>query len=176
MPVHSCRPNGLYCGDEKYSGGAIMKCGYRIEIEATPEEIWDRIVKIGGQTGWYCGNRLWRLRGWLDKVLGGTSLRRGRRHPSTLYVGDALDFWRVLDIQAPFRLLLLSEMKLPGEAILEFKITPLGHGRTELRRAFALPARRIPGIAVLVHPLPGPPMAFPRNACEQSRRRSENRY
>lgn len=139
-------PEWAYCGDEKYSGGAIMKCGYRIEIEATPEEIWDRIVKIGGQTGWYCGNRLWRLRGWLDKVLGGTSLRRGRRHPSTLYVGDALDFWRVLDIQAPFRLLLLSEMKLPGEAILEFKITPLGHGRTELRQLSRFLPEGFPGL------------------------------
>ncbi|HOV88070.1 MAG TPA: DUF2867 domain-containing protein, partial [Syntrophobacteraceae bacterium] len=62
------------------------------------------------------------------------SLMRGRRDPRTLYVGDALDFWRVLEVSAPFRLLLLSEMKLPGEAILEFTISPGGQGECELRQ------------------------------------------
>jgi len=127
-------PEWSYCGDESYAGGTVLACAYRIRLKASPVEIWEHIVRIGGQTGWYYGGPLWRLRGWLDKLIGGTSLLRGRRDPMTLYVGDALDFWRVLEVSAPFRLLLLSEMKLPGEAILEFRICPTGQGECELQQ------------------------------------------
>ena len=82
-----------------------------------------RIWKLGGSNGWYHGNWLWRIRGFLDKKMGGVGLRRGRTHPKTLNPGDALDFWRVLYAnQEEGRLLLFAEMKLPGEAWLEFKI------------------------------------------------------
>lgn len=83
----------------------------------------DKIWSIGGQTGWYYGNSLWKLRGYLDKLVGGIGLRRGRTSVTELNSGDALDFWRVIyadKIQQ--RLLLYAEMKLPGEAWLEFKI------------------------------------------------------
>jgi uncharacterized protein YbjT (DUF2867 family) len=87
------------------------------------EDCIDKIWKIGGQTGWYYGNILWKLRGFMDKLFGGVGLRRGRTNPDTLQVGDALDFWRVLYAnKKEGRLLLLAEMKLPGEAWLEFKI------------------------------------------------------
>ncbi len=111
-----------------------MACAYIVRLKASPGEIWEHVVRIGGRTGWYYGGPLWRIRGSMDKLIGGTSLRRGRRHPMTLYIGDALDFWRVLEISAPFRLLLLSEMKLPGEAILEFRICPVGQGECELQQ------------------------------------------
>lgn len=127
-------PEWLYGGDDKFAGGTVFECGYKIRLKASAEEIWEQIVRIGGETGWYFGESLWIIRGWLDKLFGGTSLHRGRRHPSDLHVGDALDVWRVLDLSAPFRLLLLSEMKMPGEAVLEFKITTLGAGETELRQ------------------------------------------
>ena len=82
----------------------------------------DRIWRIGGQQGWYYGNWLWRIRGYLDKLVGGVGLRRGRTHPSKIAAGDAIDFWRVLYAnKAEGRLLLFAEMKLPGEAWLEFK-------------------------------------------------------
>jgi uncharacterized protein YbjT (DUF2867 family) len=83
------------------------------------EKIWS----IGGMNGWYYGNWLWRLRGFIDKLFGGVGLRRGRTNKSIISVGDSLDFWRVLyaDKEEP-RLLLFAEMKLPGEAWLEFKI------------------------------------------------------
>ena len=82
-----------------------------------------RIWSIGGTTGWYYGNRLWAMRGLMDKMVGGVGLRRGRRSPTTLRAGDALDFWRVLLAdKEQKRLLLYAEMKLPGEAWLEFKI------------------------------------------------------
>lgn len=83
----------------------------------------DKIWSIGGNTGWYYGNWLWKTRGFMDKLFGGVGLRRGRTNPSTINVGDAIDFWRVLYAnKEEGRLLLLAEMKLPGEAWLEFKI------------------------------------------------------
>ena len=82
-----------------------------------------KIWSIGGENGWYFGNRLWRFRGFLDKLAGGVGLRRGRTNKQSLAVGDALDFWRVLYAnKEEGRLLLFAEMKLPGEAWLEFKI------------------------------------------------------
>lgn len=87
------------------------------DIEAAKDKIW----KLGGDTGWYYGNWLWEIRGILDQFYGGVGLRRGRSHPSKLSAGDALDFWRVLYAnKEEGRLLLFAEMKLPGEAWLEF--------------------------------------------------------
>ncbi len=90
-----------------------------VDEEKALENIW----KIGGETGWYYGSWLWKVRGFLDKLNGGPGLRRGRTHPDKIFPGDALDFWRVLlaDKKAK-RLLLFAEMRLPGEAWLEFKI------------------------------------------------------
>jgi len=83
----------------------------------------DKIWAIGGKTGWYYGNWLWRIRGILDKLFGGVGLRRGRTNPFAINVGDSIDFWRVLYANKnEGRLLLFAEMKLPGEAWLEFKL------------------------------------------------------
>lgn len=83
------------------------------------QNIWS----IGGDRGWYYGNTLWQIRGFLDKVVGGVGLRRGRTNPDNIHTGDTLDFWRVLAAdRSRTRLLLYAEMKLPGEAWLEFKV------------------------------------------------------
>nr|WP_321227817.1 SDR family oxidoreductase [uncultured Psychroserpens sp.] len=83
----------------------------------------DKIWSIGGKTGWYYGTFLWRIRGYIDKLFGGIGLRRGRTSPTDLDVGDALDFWRVIFAdKEQQKLLLYAEMRLPGEAWLEFKI------------------------------------------------------
>ena len=83
----------------------------------------DKIWSIGGATGWYYGNFLWKIRGYIDKIFGGIGLRRGRTSPTDLDAGDALDFWRVIYAdKAQQKLLLYAEMRLPGEAWLEFKI------------------------------------------------------
>jgi len=88
-----------------------------------PSKTIDKIWAIGGENGWYYGNFLWQLRGFFDKVFGGIGLRRGRTNPTELYIGDSLDFWRVIYAdKKQQRLLLYAEMKLPGEAWLEFKI------------------------------------------------------
>lgn len=93
-----------------------------LEVLTTDSDrIWQNILSIGGDRGWYYGNWLWKLRGYLDKLVGGIGLRRGRTHPDRVYPGDALDFWRVLAADhEDKRLLLYAEMKLPGEAWLEF--------------------------------------------------------
>lgn len=92
--------------------------------EVTDEEFTlNQIWKIGGRNGWYRFNRLWKIRGYVDKLFGGVGLRRGRTHDTYLEPGDPLDFWRVLFADKnEKRLLLFAEMKLPGEAWLEFKI------------------------------------------------------
>ncbi len=98
-----------------------------IEIKNDPEQVLDNVWSIGGERGWYYGNTLWRIRGYLDRLSGGVGLRRGRTNVNRLASGDVLDFWRVIvadrDEQ---RLLLYAEMKLPGEAWLEFKIIKKG--------------------------------------------------
>ena len=83
----------------------------------------DKIWSIGGSTGWYYGNWLWQIRGIIDRLSGGVGLRRGRTNPNSINVGDTIDFWRVLYAnKKEGRLLLFAEMKLPGEAWLEFKV------------------------------------------------------
>ncbi|GGW42554.1 SDR family oxidoreductase [Arenibacter certesii] len=90
-----------------------------IDVQKTTDKIW----AIGGSTGWYYGTFLWKIRGYLDKMVGGIGLRRGRTSETHLEVGDALDFWRVIFAdKSQKKLLLYAEMKLPGEAWLEFKI------------------------------------------------------
>jgi len=100
----------------------ILKDEKKLKVNDT-ERVLRNIWKIGGKTGWYYANWLWRIRGFLDKLNGGVGLRRGRTHPDKLYPGDSLDFWRVLlaDKERK-RLLLFAEMRLPGEAWLEFSI------------------------------------------------------
>jgi uncharacterized protein YbjT (DUF2867 family) len=126
-------PEWAHCGDADWAGGTIMNCGYRARLQATAADVWQSVSHIGGKTGWYFGNFLWRLRGIIDRLVGGVGLRRGRRHPSEIGVGDALDFWRVLEVEAPRRLLLVAEMKTPGDALLEFQITPIGNAQVELQ-------------------------------------------
>jgi len=88
-----------------------------------PEQALENIWSIGGNRGWYYGNWLWKIRGYLDKAFGGVGLRRGRTHPNKIYEGDSLDFWRViLADKKEKRLLLFAEMRVPGEAWLEFDI------------------------------------------------------
>jgi uncharacterized protein YbjT (DUF2867 family) len=139
-------PEWAHCGDAEWAGGTIMNCGYRARIRASADEVWQPIRKIGGHTGWYFGNLLWRLRGIMDRAVGGVGLRRGRRHPSEIGVGDALDFWRVLNIEAPYRLLLVAEMKMPGEALLEFQITTVDAEQVELQMLSRFLPRGLGGI------------------------------
>jgi hypothetical protein len=90
---------------------------------AATETVLHKVWSIGGETGWPYGNALWRIRRILDKMVGGVGLRKGRTNLSQIYPGDSLDFWRVLIADKAQKILLLyAEMKLPGEAWLEFRM------------------------------------------------------
>jgi uncharacterized protein YbjT (DUF2867 family) len=97
-------------------------------VDVPPANAFRPIQRIGGSTGWYYGNWLWRLRGFLDLLVGGVGMRRGRRHPDELRVGDVVDWWRVESFEPGRQLRLGAEMKLPGRAWLEFTVEPSRNG------------------------------------------------
>jgi hypothetical protein len=100
-----------------------------IAVALPPDQAFAPIRRIGGRTGWYSGNWFWFLRGLLDTMRGGVGLRRGRRDPDDLRVGDTIDFWRVERLERNRRLLLRAEMKIPGRLWLQFELED-NRGRT----------------------------------------------
>jgi uncharacterized protein YbjT (DUF2867 family) len=94
------------------------------DVAASPEHLWQVASSLGGRTGWLYADRLWDLRGLLDRLCGGPGKRRGRRDPRELRAGDACDFWRVIDVQPGRRLLFGAEMRVPGRAWLELSVAP----------------------------------------------------
>jgi hypothetical protein len=139
-------PEWIQSGDAPYAGGTTLTCSHRISLRSDPEEIWLPISRLGGSNGWYFGDFLWVVRGWMDMLAGGSGIRRGRRHPEDLYEGDALDFWRVLEVDPPNRLVLLAEMKMPGQATLEFRLIGNPGGVSELRQISTFLPRGLYGI------------------------------
>ena len=117
--------NTLNDGISRYAEVPVNGCyfDYRKLHVDDSEKVLNKIWSIGGKNGWYYGNWLWEIRGFIDKLFGGVGLRRGRKNQTEISPGDALDFWRVLIAdKGEKRLLLFAEMKLPGEAWLEFRI------------------------------------------------------
>jgi len=106
-----------------------------VHCAASASRLFHVVSSIGGINGWHYANRLWRFRGFIDKQLGGVGLRRGRRHPTNLRVGEALDFWRVEEIDPGERLLLRAEMKVWGRAWLEFRVESNDHGSRLIQTA-----------------------------------------
>ncbi len=115
-------------GGDRY--GSRLVDSRTITVTVPPEQAFAPIRRIGGRTGWYYGNWLWSLRGFLDLLIGGVGVRRSRRDPENLHVGEPLDFWRVEVFEPPHRLRLEAEMKLPGRAWLEFEVSPCEQGST----------------------------------------------
>jgi uncharacterized protein YbjT (DUF2867 family) len=101
-----------------------------VTVAAAPEAAFAAVERIGGSTGWYFGNALWQLRGWLDLLAGGVGMRRGRRDARHLLPGDVVDCWRVESVEPPRHLRLTAEMKLPGRAWLEFDVQAAKSGVT----------------------------------------------
>ena len=108
--------------------------------DRSAEDVWRDITSIGGDRGWYYATWLWKLRGAMDRVLGGVGMRRGRRHPTQLRVDDPLDFWRVAAVEAGRSLTLVAEMKLPGSAVLELSVAANGEGSVASLQAHFHPA------------------------------------
>jgi uncharacterized protein YbjT (DUF2867 family) len=123
-------------------------------VAADPLAVFAAVERIGGNTGWYYADWLWTLRGWLDLLLGGVGMRRGRPDTQHLIVGDTLDFWRVEALEPGRRLRLSAEMKLPGRAWLEFEVIP-GDGGCVLRQTATYDPLGLGGLAYwyLVWPL-----------------------
>ncbi len=142
----SCPAEWSRPGDAPFAGGTRFTCDYSATLAAPPDKVWRAVARIGGNTGWYAGDVLWRVRGFFDKLLGGPGSSRGRRDPENIAVGDALDFWRVLDAQPERRLLLLAEMKVPGTATLELRISPAESG-SELMLLSTFQPRGLLGVA-----------------------------
>jgi uncharacterized protein YbjT (DUF2867 family) len=124
-----------------------------IHVNASQANAFVAIRRIGGPTGWYYANWLWRLRGWMDKVIGGVGMKHGRRDPDSLRVGDVLDCWRVEAIEPDRLLRLVAEMKLPGRAVLEFEVTGKADG-SEIRQTASFDPRGILGRAYWYSVLP----------------------
>lgn len=110
-----------------------------LRVDAPPKRVYQVFAGLGGETGWPALGWAWELRGALDRLLGGPGLRRGRRDPDEVRVGDAVDFWRVEEVEPGRRLRLRAEMKLPGQAWLEWTVDPEDGGTRLVQRAFFAP-------------------------------------
>lgn len=111
-----------------------------VDVLASPGQVFEIFSGLGGERGWLMLNAAWQLRGMLDRLVGGVGMRRGRRHPDELRMGDAVDFWRVEALEPGSMLRLRAEMKVPGKAWLQFEAIPLENGRTRLvQKAFFAP-------------------------------------
>lgn len=122
-----------WAGGQAEAKTPVFRDIFSITLDGPPELAWNVVKRIGGDNGWYFGTCLWQLRGFVDEMLGGPGLSRGRRHVNAVALGDHLDFWRVVAVEELSRLLLRAEMLAPGEAFLEFRIRTLSGGATELR-------------------------------------------
>lgn len=127
-------PSDRLPSDPEWSGHTVFLDERERTSTASSDAVWRVIEGIGGDRGWYSFPLAWAIRGWLDKLVGGVGLRRGRRDPERLQRGEALDFWRVEEIDRGNFLRLRAEMKLPGLAWLEMSVEPLPSGRSLYRQ------------------------------------------
>ncbi|WP_406379194.1 SDR family oxidoreductase [Streptomyces sp. NBC_01618] len=127
-------PSDPLLTDPDWSGGSLYRDERELTVPVTPDALWRVIEGIGGENGWYSFPLAWAVRGWLDRIVGGVGLRRGRRDAQRLRVGDSLDFWRVEEIVPGTLLRLRAEMRLPGPAWLELSVDRDEQGRTVYRQ------------------------------------------
>jgi uncharacterized protein YbjT (DUF2867 family) len=144
---------GVVPGDPDWAGGTAFTDSRSVGVDASSAETFRAVCRIGGTHGWYGAGWLWQLRGWLDRLVGGPGLRRGRRDPDRVAYGEALDFWRVTRVVPERRLSLRAEMKLPGEALLEFTVEPAGP-RSRLTQTARFLPKGLLGIAYWYAVLP----------------------
>ncbi|MFI9045710.1 SDR family oxidoreductase [Streptomyces sp. NPDC053427] len=120
--------------DPEWAGGSLYTDRRELAVDASPDALWRVIEAIGGDNGWYSFPLAWAVRGWLDRLVGGVGLRRGRRDAERLRVGDSLDFWRVEEIEPGRLLRLRAEMRLPGPAWLEMRVEHGASGGARYRQ------------------------------------------
>jgi hypothetical protein len=140
--------------DPDWSGGSVYVDERRREVAAPADALWRVIEGVGGENGWYSFPLAWSVRGWLDRLVGGVGLRRGRRDRHHLRVGEALDWWRVEEIVPGTLLRLRAEMRVPGRAWLEMSASPDGLGRSVYRQRAVFLPRGLAGHAYWASVLP----------------------
>jgi uncharacterized protein YbjT (DUF2867 family) len=133
--------------DPGWAGGSLYQDVRQAAVPASAADLWRVVEGIGGEHGWYSFPLAWALRGWFDRLAGGVGLRRGRRDPHRLRVGDSLDFWRVEEIEPGRLLRLRAEMRLPGLAWLEMCVQPDGPGRSHYTQRAVFHPRGLAGHA-----------------------------
>jgi uncharacterized protein YbjT (DUF2867 family) len=131
--------------DPDWAGGTVYADVREQTTSASPAALWDVIESIGGEHGWYSFPLAWSVRGWADRLIGGVGLRRGRRDPKRLHVGEALDWWRVEHLERPRLLRLRAEMKVPGRAWLELSAEPGPDGGATYRQRAVLEPHGLAG-------------------------------
>jgi hypothetical protein len=147
--------------DPEWSGGTEYEDVRSDTSALSAAAIWPHIERIGGENGWYGFDWAWRARGAIDSLVGGVGIRRGRRDPEHLRTGDALDFWRVEAIVPGERLVLRAEMRLPGEALLEFRLE-VEDGRTRVTQHARFRPKSLVGHVYWLALLPIHSALFPR--------------
>jgi hypothetical protein len=147
--------------DPEWAGEALYKDSKIRVTDASIKSLWEAIEEIGGDTGWYGADFLWYMRGLMDRMIGGVGLRRGRRDPVHLRVGDSLDFWRVESLETNKSLKLYAEMILPGKAWLEFRIKKLPNGQSEVTQEATFNPRGLGGQLYWFAVLPLHTFVFP---------------
>jgi hypothetical protein len=140
--------------DPDWSGGSLYVDERSREVDAPVEALWRVIEGVGGENGWYSFPLAWSVRGWMDRLVGGVGLRRGRRDRNHLLVGEALDWWRVEEIIPGELLRLRAEMKVPGRAWLEMSAAPNGEGRSVYQQRALFVPRGLAGHAYWASVLP----------------------
>jgi uncharacterized protein YbjT (DUF2867 family) len=145
---------GTIPGDPDWAGGTVYRDTRSQEIDAPAAAVFRAVCRLGGAHGWYGSDWLWRIRGRMDMLAGGPGLRRGRRDPESIGYGEAIDFWRVVGFERDRRLTLRAEMKLPGEALLEFCVKPDGPNRCTLEQQAIFQPRGLFGILYWYSVLP----------------------
>ncbi|MFN8178860.1 MAG: SDR family oxidoreductase [bacterium] len=145
-------------GDPSWAGGKTFVDRRETRVAAPAEIVFDTVCRLGGRHGWYAAQPLWRIRGAIDRMLGGPGLTRGRRHADRLSFGDPVDFWRVVGLEPGKRLELRAEMKLPGDAELDFEIASETEGTSRLAQIARFRPRGLGGVVYwgAVSPFHGP--------------------
>lgn len=133
-------------GDPDWAGGKVFTDTRTAVVNAAPNEVFAVLQRLGGKEGWFRYNNLWRARGILDRFLGGPGWKRQRRHPEQLSWGETVGFWRVSELDRDRRLTLRAEMRVPGDAVLDFEISPMADGMTLLTQSARFRPRGLAGL------------------------------
>ncbi|MCE9595199.1 MAG: SDR family oxidoreductase [Planctomycetes bacterium] len=168
--------SGPIPGDPDWAGGSVFVDRWQVDVNASAEHVFAAVCRLGGKQGWHAADFLWRLRGSMDRWVGGPGLRRGRRDPEHVAFGDALDFWRVTEVDEPRRLALRAEMRLPGEAQMTFELEERhdAPGTTRLTQTARFVPRGLGGLAYWYAVLPFHSIVF-RGMLAGVRRQAEER-